>query len=75
MTARQVLRVLIEQGHLPPTAERNQTAPRISELADAGCVEALGELRKVGNDAPASVWRMAERGRLLIDHLERNART
>jgi len=69
-TAREVLRVLIAQGHLPPTAERNQVAPRLSELADMGAVEA-GEVRRVGTDAPAAMWRITARGRLLLDHLQR----
>jgi hypothetical protein len=69
-TAREVLRRLIAQGHLPPTAERNQTAPRISELADMGAVEA-GEVCRVGTDAPAATWAITERGRLLLNHLLR----
>lgn len=72
-TAREVLRRLIEQGHLPPQAERNATSPRLSECAEAGLVETLEELRTVGNDAPASVWKITERGILLLEHLREEA--
>jgi hypothetical protein len=68
MTAREVLRRLIAQGNLPPTAERNQTAPRLSELADMGAVEA-GEVRRVGTDAPAVTWAITPRGLALLDRL------
>lgn len=65
-TAREVLRRLIDEGSLPPTAERNAISPRLSELAEVGCVETLEELRIVGNDAPASVWQITEKGRLFL---------
>lgn len=65
-TAREVLRRLVEQGDLPSSAERNATSPRLSELAEVGCVETLEELRIVGNDAPASVWQITEKGKLFL---------
>lgn len=71
MTAREVLRRLIEQGHLPPTAERNATSPRLSECAEAGLVETLEELRVVGSDAPASVWKITDKGVEFLNHLRR----
>ncbi|MEN3335670.1 MAG: hypothetical protein V7641_5035 [Blastocatellia bacterium] len=70
MTTRQVLRCLVAQGHLPPTAERNQVSPRLSEMAEAGCVEALDELRVVGDDTPATAWKITPRGQLLIEDSE-----
>lgn len=70
MTARQILRALIEQRHLPTTAERNQVSPRISELAEADYIEALDDLRTVGDDPPASVWKITQRGRLVLEQEE-----
>lgn len=70
LTARQILRLLIEQRYLPPAAERNQVSPRISEATEAGCIEALEELRTVGSEPPASVWKITERGLLLLDELQ-----
>jgi hypothetical protein len=70
-TAREVLRRLIAQGDLPPSAERNQISPRLTELADVGAVESLDDLRQVGSDPPASVWAITSRGRLMLDHLRR----
>lgn len=66
MTARQVLRILIKQGDLPPSAERNQVSPRLTELSKAGCVETLEELRQIGIDDPASAWCITKRGRLYL---------
>jgi DNA-binding transcriptional ArsR family regulator len=70
LTARQVLRALISQGHLPTTAERNQVSPRLSELAEADYIEALDELRTVDDDPPASVWKITQRGRLVLEQGE-----
>jgi hypothetical protein len=70
-TAREILRALIRRGELGPRAERNSVSPRLTELREAGCVEALDRLKRVGDDAPAGTWRITERGRLLIDHLKR----
>lgn len=70
-TANEVKRRLIELGILPPNAERNAVSPRTSELAKAGCIEALPDLRTVGDDAPASVWAINRRGIELLEHLRR----
>lgn len=79
LTAREILRALITNGALPPNAERNQISPRLTELLEAGCLEnpaaADGRiyLKRVPGDAPASVWRLTARGRVLLDHLKQQA--
>lgn len=50
------------------TAERNQTSPRLTELSKLGCVEALPDLRKVGDDAPAAAWSITPKGKALLAH-------
>lgn len=77
LTARQVLRLLIERRVLAPDSERNATSPRLSEMLDAGLVENPADpidsdrpyLKRVGSDAPAMTWRLSPRGLMLLDHL------
>jgi hypothetical protein len=71
-TAREILRRLIAQGDLPPASERNAVSPRLTAAAKTGLVDTLPDLRTVPGDAPASVWVITERGRLLLDTTEGN---
>lgn len=61
MTARGVLRVLIAAGHLPASAERNATSPRLCELAKAGYVDTCG--KKEDNGVMSTIWRITQKGR------------
>lgn len=70
LTARQILRTLKSKGVLPLSAERNQISPRLTELLLAGCLENPDYLKSVPGDSTASCWRITERGRLLIEHLQ-----
>lgn len=75
LTAREILRKLKAAGVLSHDAERNHISPRLTELLEAGCVENPDSfLKDVPGDASASVWRITERGRLLIEHLRRRER-
>lgn len=80
LTGREILRALILQDVLPAGAEVLSIRPRLTELLQAGCLENPLDpgdavrffLKTVTGEAPASVWRITGRGRLLIEHLERN---
>ena len=69
LTAREILRALKERGDLSPGAERNSVSPRLTELLDASCIENPEFIKHVPGDAPASVWLITPRGRLLLEHL------
>jgi hypothetical protein len=70
LTAREILRALKARGVLPGNAERNAVSPRLTELLEAGCVENPAEyLKSVPGDSSAGVWRITERGLLLLEHL------
>jgi hypothetical protein len=73
LTAREILRLLKSRGVLSASAERNQISPRLTELKEAGCVEALDFLRRVAGDAPASVWRITPRGLLYLSDLQHSS--
>jgi hypothetical protein len=80
LTAREILRALIGNGVLPANAERNAISPRANELLKAGCLEnPLNDdgriyLKHVPGDAPASVWRITNRGQALLDYLLEQAK-
>lgn len=70
LTAREILRKLKAARVLSHDAERNHVSPRLTELLEAGCVENPDSfLKDVPGDATASVWRITDRGSLLLAHL------
>jgi hypothetical protein len=79
-TAREILRALKAQGHLPPGAERNSVSPRLSALLEDRCVEnpldaertnregqPLPYLKRVEGDAVAMTWKLTPRGAQVLE--------
>jgi hypothetical protein len=76
LTARQLLRILYARNEAKNPNDRNIVSPRLCELLDLNCVENPTEgegmyRKRVDDDAPASVWRLTDRGRELLACLEK----
>lgn len=59
MTAKEIAVVMAQKGQIP-TSERNFTAPRLTEMMEAGKVEPIGKTTCVYTGRTVTVYKLSE---------------